>query len=635
MAEQRSKCPWKTRTKTIYTESTTKEEKNWICDEVLKEGKSIKEVANNHGIKYDTMQKWVRKVKIGREVRGGRAGRPMALSQQQQELVRQKIGSDGKYSDDVDEIIWKATCDTARERKNDLPKDPISKNTKRKYFEMLGVDKFKVEITSKARKIAVADVANFITLAAVNYEMIKVLDTPEELILNIDATQYQVGSTQEKTATLLAIQDDTEVKKKPKKAVARQGDNNQGTALFVKYFCLINAVGDLLEPIFIIADDTMVPGKFHPYRVKNLGVGTGPGCSAWLVFCNTRCCNIAFFRWLFTVAIIEAIQCVRNVYELPDQLAWLQLDGEPIQIKCFEEPEVLKVMEVNNTTVSKLPASTTEASQPCDRGNLFKGSKTKLKYIKDRHINKENCRRLIEALHNVIEQHKKLTIQEHRKDTTPGTGTSATDTGKTASPEPNEDEVAEIEDDTVPYKPLPHSAAVINGLLRVQAAISKSCTKHAAQESFQKTGIFPFNVNQMFENCTTKVESNDKEAIVAALPTLGSIIGSKGELLGEEIVQATGLDLPGISEKDNLVVYRRRSILLTNPQFVAKQQKIAEEKRVKKEQNLSKKLANANKKNGTPSEEAKDTPKRRGRAIGSKNKKKDNNNNNNYTAVQA
>ena len=45
------------------------------------------------------------KLKIGREVRGGRAGRPMALSQQQQELVRQKIGSDGKYSDDVDEII--------------------------------------------------------------------------------------------------------------------------------------------------------------------------------------------------------------------------------------------------------------------------------------------------------------------------------------------------------------------------------------------------------------------------------------------------------------------------------------------------------------------------------------------------
>ena len=42
--------------------------------------------------------------------------------------------------------------------------------------------------------------------------MVIVLDTPEELILNIDATQYQVGSTQEKTATLLAIQDDTEVK---------------------------------------------------------------------------------------------------------------------------------------------------------------------------------------------------------------------------------------------------------------------------------------------------------------------------------------------------------------------------------------------------------------------------------------
>ena len=101
MIEQRSNCPWKTRTETIYKESTTKEEKVWICDEVLKEGKSIKEVANNHGIQYNTMQKWVNKLKIGREVRGGRAGRPMALFQQQHDLVTQKIGSDDKYSDDV------------------------------------------------------------------------------------------------------------------------------------------------------------------------------------------------------------------------------------------------------------------------------------------------------------------------------------------------------------------------------------------------------------------------------------------------------------------------------------------------------------------------------------------------------
>ena len=117
---------------------------------------------------------------------------------------------------------------------------------------------------------------------------------------------------------------------------------------------MINSVGDLLEPIFIIADDTMVPGKFHPYRVKNLGVGTGPGCSAWLVFCNTRC-------WLI---IIQRL------------------------------------------LIQQSP-STTEAGQLCDRGNLlFKGSKTKLNYIKDRYINKESCRVLIKTLNNVIEQHK-------------------------------------------------------------------------------------------------------------------------------------------------------------------------------------------------------------------------------------
>lgn len=181
----------------------------------------------------------------------------------------------------------------------------------------------------------------------------------------------------------------------------------------------------------------------------------------------------------------------------------------------------------------------------------------------------------------------------------------------------------EDEDSSVEYKPLPNATAVINGLLRVHAAISKSCTKHTAQESFAKTGIFPFDPNRIFDNCTTTTEPTEREAVITALPALGEVIGEKGELLGEDI---TGLDLSAASAKDNLVVYRRRSILLTNPQFVAKQQAKIAEKLAQANEKLANKKAKVNK---APSENPTNIPKRRGRKPGSKN------NNMTMTIVQA
>ena len=356
-------------------------------------------------------------------------------------------------------------------------------------------------------------------------------------------------------------------------------------------------------------------------------VGTGAGCATWLVFFNTRCCNINFFKWLFTEAVIEAI---RNVCKIYDELASLQLDGEPVLT------EVLQIMETNKTVVSKLPASTTEASQPCDRGNLFKGSKTKLKYIKDRDINKENSRGLVAELCKVIEQHRVRTIQEQKQRSSPQSQVhemtenideTAENIHETAE---NISETTplsiEDEDSSVEYKPLPNATAVINGLLRVHAAISKSCTKHTAQESFAKTGIFPFDPNRIFDNCTTTTEPTEREAVITALPALGEVIGEKGELLGEDIVQLTGLDLSAASAKDNLVVYRRRSILLTNPQFVAKQQAKIAEKLAQANEKLANKKAKVNK---APSENPTNIPKRRGRKPGSKN------NNMTMTIVQA
>jgi hypothetical protein len=60
-----------------------------------------------------------------------------------------------------------------------------------------------------------------------------------------------------------------------------------------------------------------------------------------------------------------------------------QLDGEPLQIQCYQENSILEILEESFIIVGKPPASTTEISHTCDRGNVFKASKTALKNISD------------------------------------------------------------------------------------------------------------------------------------------------------------------------------------------------------------------------------------------------------------
>jgi hypothetical protein len=85
-----------------------------------------------------------------------------------------------------------------------------------------------------------------------------------------------------------------------------------------------------------------------------------------------------------------------------NSIAWFQLDGEPLQIQCYQENSILEILEESFIIVGKPPASTTEISQPCDRGNVFKASKTALKNISDDMVDIEDQ----QSLRMIFESHE-------------------------------------------------------------------------------------------------------------------------------------------------------------------------------------------------------------------------------------
>ncbi|KAJ1395080.1 hypothetical protein B484DRAFT_407692 [Ochromonadaceae sp. CCMP2298] len=407
------------------------------------------------------------------------------------------------------------------------------------------------ETSTDARMAAVKDITNFITFAAMNHAMVETLRVNPALILNIDATQFEVGSSKGKGIQVV-VTERNGVETGPLKAAPKKGDNSTGLAYFIKFFLLINAAGDMHIPVFVVADPFMEEGAVDRYEVPGLGAGTDAGAPGWLVFTKTRGCNRAFYDWLNMQYVCNFAQKLRTVWGLPvDAPAWFQLDGEAIQIAPFKEKSTVEHFANYCIICGKPPASTTEVTQPCDCGNCFKGSKTCLKGIKDADI----------ALDHPMVDRLKAIVALH-----------CTTTKKPGLPEPPEQEEEEEESCIVATKKRPktamtsaHRHATVFGLLRIQKAISKAISRSTITDSFKLAGIYPFSLHKILTNCKADISKIDYNAMEGAIHPLAKLIFKQGELKGSDIRKCIpDMDLPGLYDKDGLVLNRRRSVLLTS-----------------------------------------------------------------------
>ena len=329
-------------------------------------------------------------------------GRPSFISAESK-LELSSFLRTGKYSKRTSEYRAKLTEIVTKEaassgQSNSQVKFPSRSTINNRLEAELSIHTSNAENTTDARAVAVADVRNAVSFAAMN-QLMSPLVNPH-LILNADATQFTVGDTgaDNQQVKYCGKRGTQPLKVQPIK------QNNGIVKYSIKYLLLISAAGYQADPVYILADDNMGLNDLDVQRVAGLGIGTDIGNSGYVVFCKTRCCNIAFYDWFNRYILLPFIEKIKENFGIDEAApAWFQLDGEPEQIAIYSKPAILKLFKENNVLIGKQCASSTEIEQPCDIGNCFKGSKTKLLSIDDTYVKGNTI--MMERNKKIIEKH--------------------------------------------------------------------------------------------------------------------------------------------------------------------------------------------------------------------------------------
>ena len=514
-------CPLGRTGRDLSRKSLTSEQKKWIGYQISSRQLTARYLHENYNISLDNLYRYARKYEKGHSFYDN-AGKPPLLGEFQKcEIVNFLRTSDYQVrTPEYNAKLQELAQDTARERNQAVSQvKTISPRTKKRIEDELGIKTGNAEATTNARALATADVRNAVSFAAMNTLMVP-LSHPA-LILNVDGTQFTVGCDSKGKIQVKYV----EAPNGPLK-VLPQKSTESGVAYFIKYYLLMGAEGFTSDPVYILADNEMPEEEFAVYEVPGLHAHTGMCGKGYIVLCKTRCCNAAFYNWFNRSILIPFVEATRAHYDLQsDTLAWFQLDGEPKQMECYSKSELLDVLEEHNIAVGKPPASTTSTTQPCDVGNCFKAPKTSLK-----HINTAESPRNTHAVNRI-----EAVLKQH--------------------------------EDTYGHKlPYAHKKMAVEGLLKVQLALQNSMKRDMVCKSFAMCGIYPLSASQILNQCKTKIDTAEEERIMKSLDCLVERMKVQGELY-EQDFDDFGIMTGTSGTKDKLVLYRRRSVILTNKQL--------------------------------------------------------------------
>jgi hypothetical protein len=284
-------------------------------------------------------------------------------------------------------------------------------------------------------------------------------------------------------------------------------------------------------PVYVVADNNMPSDKVDVHVVNGLGntVG-GSDNKAYLVFCHTKCCNEAFFKWFDDEILLPYVRNTKRDYALPDSAQTLFFhDGEAVQLKGMFNPEMIEKFRVENVHALKIAASTSQFGNPLDQDP----------FLAAKGINKSFKRNSLPE-QSWLEDQISVTISAHFT-RFPASGGNVWSAQK--------------------------KKAHIIGLIRVQAVVRRALTEDTIRKSFATLGIYPYSHDIImknfqkfvkFEELLTSDELNRHRELV---PKLSSHFRRNGEIF-DDVFREYGI---GKDEdiKDQLVLWRRRCVLLT------------------------------------------------------------------------
>ena len=182
------------------------------------------------------------------------------------------------------------------------------------------------------------------------------------LMINYDATGFAVGYDSKRKVQVSYAKSERN-KKKSLKTTPTKDEKGGISKLIIKFFLLINAIGDQDAPTYIIADPNMHEDDIIVFKLPILAISVGLGSYGYVVFMKSTSGNVEFWTWLNRTLVYEFITTLRTHYALnSESTVWMQVGGEPTQIECYREDYVRNFMISNNVVLGKPPASTTKVT---------------------------------------------------------------------------------------------------------------------------------------------------------------------------------------------------------------------------------------------------------------------------------
>ena len=101
----------------------------------------------------------------------------------------------------------------------------------------------------------------------------------------------------------------------------------------------------------------------------------------------------------------------------------------------------------------------------------------------------------------------------------------------------------------------------------------KTLKASTVKNSFKITGIYDYNtraysLEQMLKQCKTQFSAEEEEQLRVYLDQLINIMREQGEITDADM---DSIGVPNSTIKDNLVLHRRRSLIMTNKVFIARE----------------------------------------------------------------
>jgi len=426
-----------------------------------------------------------------------------------------------------------------------------SKTSINRIWQELDCHVNNAEVSTSARDEACAFKLNQVVFAGMQ-EAVSVDNIFPNLIGNVDATQFTLKMGKKGCKVIW--------NKKPKqfKSITSQKGSGDLSTFFVKYYLCIFAGGTVGPAVYIVADPNMDNEAVDVHSVPGLGIGTDINNVGYVVFVKERgYLPKRFYEWWFKECLILTISAIRKHHGLPDDAtSWFQLDGESCQLQIFKDMDMQELLKAAFIVVGKPSGSTTEITQAADKGSIFRYAKQLMELL-----NLDVITLMEEHLKQVL-----LSVWEAHNINIYGQGN--TQKKKWISKR--------------------HEKLGVFGVMKVQKALQHSATPGRVSDSFQAIGVYPYDLNVILQNCTSKFTTEEYEEVKRVMPEIVQCFKQEGEITDEQLEQLSTLPMFKIDKKkDALIVSRRRCCILTNKNFFTRE---AQKSNDKQQQAIDKEL---------------------------------------------